>query len=564
MDVNQKNSKYAADTAPENVGDFAPPSPSDDTSAGTCMTLTRFSRRLLLVAGLVFATTALSLMLTPTHSAAQTDCPIADTISYPIDTTMFQMVQDYGVASPRHQGRFHTGEDWAYLPGQTEGQPVRAAANGRVTYSYPLGWGRDGGVIILEHTFADGSVYYSQYGHIAESDTVTFPPRLTCVNAGDIIAVVGDARPAPHVHFEIRAAMPDVPGPGYSREAPLTSGWLRPMQFVTNQQARLQPAFAWSVMGNTFGPVAPPLALNDGGLMVIDGDRLRGITYDGRVLWRVIQEKQAVALLGYQANPYAIFADGDVHLLDFEGNLQERWNLPFDPDGPPIMVEGAPVFHTRDNGLVALAPDLRDIAWRLDGVPAYSRAHAGADLIGLVTLNETLLLVSVDGDRVGEAELESGASLTTAPDGTLLAYTAGGLWTIDAGGTWSLLLPDAPPGGGSAAVLTGTGGQIYLMDSERFYAYGPAGDLAWEARLPQIISGQTELAQYGGALVITSTHGHIVVLGASGGICGFLQIYGNDRAGVWSNLNDDGILRVAVGDQIVGLNWARFAASCAD
>ncbi|MDP0995321.1 peptidoglycan DD-metalloendopeptidase family protein, partial [Klebsiella pneumoniae] len=89
-------------------------------------------------------------------------------------------------------------EDWYGGPDYVTGSPVRAAARGRVTYSYPLGWGRDGGVVILQHTFPDGTTAYSQYGHIIESDTVKCPRRQDCVSAGDIIGVIADARPAPH------------------------------------------------------------------------------------------------------------------------------------------------------------------------------------------------------------------------------------------------------------------------------------------------------------------------------------------------------------------------------
>ncbi|RMG85576.1 MAG: M23 family metallopeptidase, partial [Chloroflexi bacterium] len=127
----------------------------------------------------------------------QNECGIVERISHPIDTETWRLVQSFSAASPRHQGRFHTGEDWYGGRGMSAGSPVRAIANGRVTYSSPSGWGRDGGVIIIEHTFPDGSIAYSQYGHLGEGGIDSFPPRLSCVEAGQIIGVVGDARPAP-------------------------------------------------------------------------------------------------------------------------------------------------------------------------------------------------------------------------------------------------------------------------------------------------------------------------------------------------------------------------------
>ncbi len=139
-----------------------------------------------------------SLLLTFT---AQPQCGVADSISYPIDTNQFRLGQNYGTASPRHQGRFHTGEDWFAGRGASLGQPVRAAARGRVTYGSPLAWGRDGGVIIIEHTFPDGSIFYTQYGHLTQGEDQTFPPRLSCVEKGDLLGYIGTARPAPHLHF---------------------------------------------------------------------------------------------------------------------------------------------------------------------------------------------------------------------------------------------------------------------------------------------------------------------------------------------------------------------------
>ena len=73
-------------------------------------------------------------------------CAVADRLSYPVDTAVFQLVQDFEAASPRHQGRYHTGEDW--YAGRAEnyglGLPVAAAANGRVTFSSPQGWSTSG------------------------------------------------------------------------------------------------------------------------------------------------------------------------------------------------------------------------------------------------------------------------------------------------------------------------------------------------------------------------------------------------------------------------------------
>ena len=501
-----------------------------------------------------------------TPVTAQEQCGIADSISYPVDTNQFQLVQNFGVASPRHQGRFHTGEDWRILTTEAQGFPIRAAATGRVTYSAPTGWGRDGGVIIIEHTFEDGTIVYSQYGHITENDTTPFPDRFSCVQSGDIIAVIGDARPAPHVHFEIRTNQPDTPGPGYTRENPLDLGWLRPMQFILNQQAWLNPAHEWHVLNDVYTPDLQPLVLNDNSMLVLDGDLLRGITNDGRVLWRTQNSNPAISVNGYRANPYVTYTNGQITQVSFEGSPVSTSQLDFTPDSPPFEVVNSLVYHTTDNALVALNEDRSEILWRLDDIPDIVRVQVGTNLIGLVTIDNRILFVTHQGVLVNSAVLRDGASMSIANDGRLIVYSQGGLWYVDSNAEWSLVFPDIdlPTGGHNSAVIQTGDGAIYVTDGTVFNAYDATGALQWDVTLPQRIDGKIYLDSYGGGLLLTSNHGNIMVIRASGGICGFMRVYGNNFANVWHNLGTDNTLRVAIGDQIIGIDWARFAGSCAE
>jgi hypothetical protein len=52
--------------------------------------------------------------------------------------------------------------DW----GTAKGEPVRAVANGLVTWKQDIG--ADGWVITIEHLLADGSKVWSAYWHVAE------------------------------------------------------------------------------------------------------------------------------------------------------------------------------------------------------------------------------------------------------------------------------------------------------------------------------------------------------------------------------------------------------------
>ena len=495
----------------------------------------------------------------PRSAAQQEQCGVADSISYPVDTNQFRLGQDYGVASPRHQGRLHTGEDWFIGPHASLGQPVSAIARGRVTYSSPTGWGRDGGVVIIEHTFPDGTVIYSQYGHMMQTDTIAFPQRLSCVEAGDIIGAVGDVRPAPHLHFEIRVNQPDIPGPGYTRDDLQAAGWRRPSQVVTNLQARLSRGYAWSV---TTGIKRTPLLLDDNSVLVTDDTALRRITSDGRILWRVFTQVPVVDISGFEARPLLTYADGTLARVDFEGQVGESWRLDFTPDQSALRLNDTLIYHTASSELVALTPDRRDILWRLEAMPPYDHGYVARDLIALAT-EEQMWLISHGGVLVGTIKLDAGASFSSLPDGTLVAYTQGGLWSIDASGEWTEMLEGiAPPGSFSGGVLVVNDGRLFVTDGTDLYAYSRTGTQIWQADLPQAFMGRTWMAQYGNLILLVNSDGNIVVARDGGGFCGYTQVYGAPQAALWQNLGPDDILRVLIGNQLVGLDWQRFNLGC--
>lgn len=511
---------------------------------------------------LLFLLNSILMSLTLFYTTAQDNqCNVVTTINYPVDTNTFQLVQGYGVASPRHQGRFHTGEDWSAGMNATIGTPVRAAATGRVTYSGPTGWGRDGGVVIIEHTMPDDTVFYTQYGHIVQTDATPFPTRLSCVEAGEVIGAIGDVRPAPHLHFEVRVDNGDTPGAGYLRGDLTEAGWRRPSQVIRTAQLQLNPAYEWHSEIEALDTIDPPLVLNNGGLMLIDGDTIRRLTPDGRLLWRNPTERPAVSITGFQGLPLVFYADGTVGRVDLDGLRGVEWEMPFQPDLPPIEVDNLLLFHTVDNRLVLISENRREVVWEVEGIPAYDRALVTSDLIALVT-DDALWLVSRDGALISEAQLREGADMTISRDGTLLVYSHGGLWEISAAGVWSEYIESVPPGGGSSAVVSTEDGRVFLTDGENVYAYNRLRSPDWQAELPAPVTGQVSLDIYDGVLLITSNNGHMVTLREVGGICGFATAYGYDRAGYWHILREDGTLRFMVGNQIIALDWQRFTGGC--
>lgn len=522
-----------------------------------------------------FAPLALLLCLTPAligPARAQTpQCGYVDSIGYPIDTDSFRLVQDYGAPSGRHQGRYHTGEDWYGGRGTSYGQPVHAIAAGRVTFSSPNGWGRDGGVVIIEHAFPDGTVAYSQYGHMTETDRIIFPFVYTCVREGDIIGAVGDARPAPHLHFEMRVNNPDIPGPGYTWTDPALGGWRDPGKLVRNWGTWLSRAASWHAdLIDEAGPLTTPVMLEDLSLIYLDTGRVARLSPDGRVLWRVNLTQPAAGLLPAFDGAALIYTDGRAQIVLRDGSLGETWTLgaSFDPatvSGGPLRAGDQFLFHTPEDALIALDATGRSILWRLEGIPQPARWHVTGPLLGLIIGEDRLLTIALGSAEpavMDEARLREPAALASAANGELLVYGRGGLWRVDETGTWSLELADAPPGGRSSAVASAPDGSLYLFDGETIVAYDSARAPRWQADLPAV-DGAAALTLHGDQLLLASSDGLIAALQASSGaVCSQTWIFGEQRARLWSDFGADGILRIAAADQVLGLDWRAFLGAC--
>ena len=500
--------------------------------------------------------------------SAQAQCGVAQSITYPIDTSTFHLVQDFAVPSSRHQGRYHTGEDW-YAGREVSnfglGMPVRAAADGRVTYSSTIGWGRDGGVVIIEHTFPDGSIAYSQYGHMEETDNAHFPAQWSCIKQGDIVGAIGNIRPAPHIHFEIRVSDGTSPGPGYSWENPIRESWRKPAKFVQNWQAWFQDAYLWRLdLADEAGPVTPPLVLEDRSLLYLDANRVGRVSPDGRVLWRINLERPAVALtMAADERPLIAYADGEMQRVNLDGSLGERWSTNTALDSAPMLDGAEALFHTPDDALVALGADRQQVAWTLEDVPSVARSQFAGDIIGLITTDHQMLTLTASGQPIDRAQLREMGALADGTQGNLLALTFGGLWTITPDGIWDVVIEDIAAENESAALAHTAEGELYAFDGHVLHAYDAARNLRWQVEIPQV-SGMAALDVNADTLLLTTNYGDIIAIQASsGGLCGRTQIYGSERAHFWHYLGEDGVLRVAVSDQILGLDWARFLGGCA-
>jgi len=518
------------------------------------------------------------ILFTSVSLSAQTQCGYADALDFPVDPARFVMTQDFGAPSTRHQGRYHTGEDWYGGLSSSLGEPVRAVADGRVTFSSPNGWGVDGGVIIVEHTFRDESVAYSMVGHLTDQTGIAFPPVFSCVRRGDVLAAIGDARPAPHLHFEMRINQPDIPGAGYTFEDPTALGHRRPTKFILNFGARAADGFLFAAdIADETGSIAAPILFSTGDMIALDANRALGISLDGRVLWRVALEREAVGLVPDVNSPndgaLIVYADGGVGRIGADGARGVSRDTGVPVSAAPLIDNERIVMPTPDGGLVAFDLGLTAPLWTRPDVGNPVRLALTDALVGVIADDGRIITLDVvTGAVLDTAMLREPGALAAAPSGDLLVYARGGLWAIEPGGEWRLRREDAPPGGAGAALLETADGTLYAFDGAALRAYPPDGGGAlWESALPGM-TGVSALAAYpvgdgndSRIVLLTSSYGDVIAVQASGGgVCNRIRVYGDARSRVWADVGtaDDGVLRIHAADQVIGYDWRTFLGAC--
>ncbi|MEP6988781.1 MAG: PQQ-binding-like beta-propeller repeat protein, partial [Chloroflexota bacterium] len=386
------------------------------------------------------------------------------------------------------------------------------------------------------------------------------------VKAGDVVGTVGDVRPAPHVHLEIRSNNPDTPGAGYSTDPPTEIGDLQPTKFILDWQAWLSPAHKWHLqLPSDQRPIAPPFVLNDGSMLVLTSDRIRFSSPDGRVLWRIILPQPAVGITAYDLHPIVVYADGTMQIINLDATLGDHWTTNVKLDSAPLSVGDLLVFHTSDNGLVAISADRRSVTWQLANIPAFVQATVTPNVIGLLTEDNTLISVSAQGQLINTTQLSDAPFVTSAQDGNLLVYAQNTLSEIDPSGTWAKVSENLTGDSASSAWTSTADGSRYFLaggTSPNLTATDYQGKTLWQVPLTDV-TGHAQLFSKDKALVLMTTDGDLISLqAATGTICNQLHIYGDRRSILWSDFGADGILRVGLADQILGLDWKTFAGNC--
>jgi hypothetical protein len=276
----------------------------------------------------------LVLVVGPTQ--AQTAlCGVVDTIRLPIDNPLEinNAYDDFALYRSRFGGR-HTGFDMAF---DRWGDPVYAAANGLVTYADLEAWDTEKGVVIVEHTFPDGSIAYSLYGHVEQTNEINLPQAGQCVRAGDVVGAVGwPSRGRPHLHYEIRNFGPDEGGPGYVDVNPQTLGWYHPLDFTSLWNARLQA----SVIGYSTAlsaPTQPPLLSDANRLAVAINDIITSLQPPSTIIWQTQTNAEIVGLGVLSGDRIVTRSRSGLITVLGEARYQAAWQLD-GPDAPLVII----------------------------------------------------------------------------------------------------------------------------------------------------------------------------------------------------------------------------------
>jgi murein DD-endopeptidase MepM/ murein hydrolase activator NlpD len=459
-------------------------------------------------------------------------CGVVDAIDFPIDG-LVKGYDDFSLYRARFGGN-HTGIDIGF---DRWGDPVRAAARGRVTYSDTEGWDTEKGVVIVEHTFPDGSIAYSLYGHMEQTDTILFPTSGRCVERGDVLGVIGwPSRGRPHLHYEIRDFLPNDGGPGYVTGNPLAEGWFNPLDFTALWRARLTPAFLDYV---TFDWVAtvPPAALDSGHYVVASGNVIEAAVPPRQPLWRIETDGVVSGLAALPGGRIAARTrTGQVMVLQ-NGRYTALWMVR-GPDVPFLLAEERLIFVTTDGGLAAY-DTAGTLLWTLPPVGSERVTHldgSGATVLYGVSTGAGVVLRQIDAET-GAVSAEH--AFETAPR---IAAGAGGWLTLAdtqlrwLGETTPLARVSPPPGRTAALTADSLGSSyVYLGDSDgTLLAFAPDGTLRWRAAYPFAANYQPPLLAVGGGCLLYTldVDGMVNVFNAADGeLVNQLQLYagGSER-----------------------------------
>jgi outer membrane protein assembly factor BamB len=443
---------------------------------------------------LLFALGAPAISAQPSLNAL---CGVVDAIDYPIDIgdTLQRGYDDFGLYRARFGGN-HVGIDIGF---DRFGEPVHAAARGRVTYADPEGWDTEKGVVLVEHVFPDGSTVYTLYGHMEQTDAVFFPRVNSCVERGDTLGVIGDpSRGRPHLHYEIRNFNLGDGGPGYVTGSPTHAGWFHPLDFTELWRLRLAPAYIGAI---TFSdvPTLPPIILDTGVFVIASGNALEGYVIPNTSLWRVTADGVITGLVGLPGGRVVARTRSGQMLMLQDGRYLAVWS----EAGPeaPLMAFGETLVFLTDGGGIAAYTPTGDRLWELPPLTSVVAAETdalpprvtsfetnGSEIAVVINASSVVSwrLLDTSGTLIDETFFERNPVLAPIPNDGWLALDGATLYRLDGDQRVEVTNISPVPGSFARMVASADGSSyIYAGDpTSTLLALDPQGDVRWRVRYP--------------------------------------------------------------------------------
>jgi hypothetical protein len=460
-----------------------------------------------------------------------TPCGVVDAIDFPfLEVGADAWYPRFRFGYLRPDWGYHAGEDWFLASGRSYGQPVRAIADGLVTYAAPLGWGIDRGVVVIEHVMPSGARIYSMYGHLEELNDYELPEVGTCVTRGQIIGAIGRPSSPPHLHFEIRHMWPDTPGPGYWSDPPLTAGWENPSAFIMNWGGYLHPAYLWHIAlpgAMTASPAIGP----DGTLYAVGEGFLEAYDPDGWLLaHQDLPEDWRVTALVPDATGGVRAFTRTGEMIRFDRGLaydsDAVTDLALSPNA--ILPVGNRLFlHTHDGALRMVDEAFRPLGeWPEMRLPQNGVATSSLIALTVGPFRPEVLFFSPEGELLQRATLRGMASVAAAPDGGIYVRTYYALWHVSPNVEWTFLSDDLPLSTVWRAMGSDPAGGLYLYsglssaEDSLLYSLSPDGALRRESGLGRLMANPTMAVGSGCALYLASSDGYLIGVRADTGEAG--------------------------------------------
>lgn len=460
---------------------------------------------------------ALLVGITPvTQAQFDPPCGVVDAIDFPIDIsdTLRDGYDDFALYRARFGGN-HVGLDIGF---NRWGDPVLAVARGRVTYSDIEAWDTEKGVVIVEHTFPDGSIVYSLYGHMEQGDTTFFPAVGECVERGDIVGLIGwPSRGLPHLHYELRGFLPNDGGPGYVTDNPLLTGWYHPLDYTLQWRVRLQPGFI-DAASYLDVPSLPPALVDSGLTVVSSGMTVGAFNPAGDALWRVSATSAIVGLSALPGDRVSAYTrEGQAFTMSASSG---RYLAIWDVDGLDIafVTSGETlVFALPDGGLQAYTP-LGDPLWTLPGdangetrIVHFETGTQGEIALGVRVSDDTRAanavrwrLIDPSGAVLHETTFAAARAFTALPGGGWLVLDGAQLYRV-ASGTETAIAQVTPPAGRTARLASDIVGNVYvyLGDADStLLSLDPYGGVRWRTTYPAGLTSLAPLLDVGGGCTL--------------------------------------------------------------